>query len=216
MLILFGAIRSQADDGDWQQWTDLSWTQNLGSGMDLGLRWHGRLEDDFSEFAYTEVEPMLNWRHSPRWDFAISYERDQRIEPMDEAMDVAAVAATVKLPKQPWRIIPTLNWMLSNRFRFDFAVPEMEDADWQPIFRNLTQWQAKWKWGAREWVPYLAEEWFVNLDRGELVQNRLSVGVGLPIVPHWMARLYWMRLDEKINDTWEWHPVVGASIETSF
>jgi hypothetical protein len=205
-----------AGDGDWQQWSEASWIQTLGSGFDVGMRWEGRWEEDVSRFAYYEVEPMLVWRYSPRWDFGIGYERDERIAPAEEIDHVPNISATLRIPRQPFRIIPTLDWRASNRSRMDFMVPEEDDMDWRPVYRNRTDLEARWKWGSKELVPFLFEEWFVDVDHGGFSQNRFGVGIGVPIVPHWMARAYWMRLDEKIQGAWEWHPVVGVQIEAQF
>jgi len=204
------------DDGDWQQWSEAFWSQNLGSGFDAAMRFESRWEEDASRWAYYEVEPMVNWRYSPRWDFSLGYERDERLVPLEEIAHVPNIAATVKIPRQPWQFPPVLDWRLSNRMRMEFIVPEDPQMDWQPLYRNRTDWEAKWRWGSKEIVPFAFEEWFLNFDRGEITQNRFGVGIGVPIVPHAMARLYWMRLDEKRGDRWEWHPVVGVQLQFQF
>jgi len=216
LLLWGGVVHLSADDGDWQQWTEVSWTQNLGSGFDAGLRWEGRWEDDISKFAYYELEPMLTWRYSPRWDFALGYERDERIKPAEEITHVPNIAATFRIHSQPWKLIPVLDWRLSNRSRMEFMVPEDSGRDWQPIYRNRTDWDARWRWGSRELIPFVFEEWFFNMDGGDFAQNRFGVGIGMPIVPHWVARVYWMRLDEKVGNQWEWHPVFGFQIQAQF
>lgn len=205
-----------AKDGDWQQWSEASWVQTLGNGLDVGLRWEGRWEEDISQFAYHETEAMLTWRHSPRWDFTLGYERDERLKPMEEVDHVPNIGAVLRIPRQPWKIIPVLDWRASNRFRVDFMVTEDESRDWTPVYRNRTDWEARWRWGSKELVPFIFDEWFVDLDRREFTRNRVGMGLGVPIVPHWLARLYWMRVDEKVNETWEWHPVVGFQILTQF
>lgn len=210
------ASRSAAADGDWQQWTEISWTQTLGNGLDLGLRWEGHWEEDLSRFAYHEVEPMLLWRWSPRWDFGVGYERDERWVPMAEVTHVPNVAATFRLPRQPWKLLPALDWRLTNRSRLDFLLPEDAAREWRPVFRNRTEWETRWRWGSKELVPFLFEEWLLDLRAGAFAQNRLGVGLGIPLLPHWLARIYAMRLDEKIAGVWEWHPVVGVQVQTQF
>jgi len=205
-----------ADDGDWQHWTEASWTQKLGNGLDAGLRLETRWEEDVSTFSYYEIEPALNWRHSPRWDFAVGYERDERLRPSEEIAHIPNMSATVKFPRQPWKIIPVLDWRLSNRSRMEFMVPEDDAMDWQAVYRNRTDWEARWKWGSKELLPFVFEEWFFNTDRGDFTQNRAGIGIGIPIVSHWLARVYWMRLDEKTTQGWEWHPVFGAQIMGQF
>lgn len=207
---------SRAADGDWQQWSEASWTQNIGHSLDLGLRWEGRWEEGMSRFAYFETEPVLTWRHSPRWDFTLGYERDERIAPMGEVDHVPNVSATARLPRQPWRLFPTLDWRFDNRFRADFMVPEETGRDWTPVYRNRSEMEGRWKVGAVEMVPFLFDEWFLDMKDGALTQNRMGVGLGWPILRHWMVRAYWMRLDEKIAGAWEWHPVTGIQVWAQF
>ena len=216
-MFAFGQIYSMhANDGDWQQWTEASWTQNLGSGFDANLRFEHRWEDDISTFSYYEIEPMLTWRHSPRWNFALAYERDERVEPTRETDHVPNVSAVLRIPRQPFKIIPILDWRLSNRFRMDFMIPETRARDWQPVYRNRTDWEARWRWGSKELIPFVFEEWFLSCDGGDFIQNRFGIGLGIPLVSHWIARFYWMRFDEKTALGWEWHPVVGVQIQTQF
>lgn len=212
----FTAISLKANDGDWQQWTDASWIQTLGNSLDVGLRWEGRWEEDISTFSYYEVEPMLIWRYSPRWDFGVGYERDERLKPMEDVEHVPNVSAMLKIPRQPWRLIPIFDWRFTNRFRMDFMVSENNAQDWAPVYRNRTDWEARWRWGSKELVPFVFDEWFVDLNQREFTENRAGLGIGVPIVPHWMARLYWMRHDEKVQGVWTWHPVVGVQIDTQF
>ena len=216
LVLLMTTLRSKGDDGDWQQWTELSWTQKIAQGIDVGFRFESRWEEDISRFAYYEIEPMIAWRYSPRWDFGLGYERDERFQPKEEISHVPNLEATLKVPRQPWKLIPILDWRLSNRFRVDFTLPEDEKVDWQPIYRNRTKWETHWRWGSKELVPFVFEEWFLNLDRGNFTQNRVGIGLGIPIVPHWVARLYWMRFDEKTPQGWEWHPVLGFQLQTQF
>src|SRR3989344_7920402 len=85
---LFAALISPlsmcAEDGDWQQWSEVTYSQNLGYGLDAGVRYEPRLDEDFSRYSYYELEPFINWRYSPRWDFMVSYERDEFLEAKSE------------------------------------------------------------------------------------------------------------------------------------
>ncbi len=208
LTLILMPFLSHADDGNWQQWTEISWSQNLGYGWDTSLRLESRWEDDLSQFAYYEIEPSLIFRHSPRWDFSLGYEYDQRLEPIEEADHVPNLVAVLKIPLKEWKI--------SNQFRMEFAVPEDDAGDWRAIYRNRTKIETSWKWGSKRLVPYLFDEWFFNTDEIEITQNRVGLGIGIPIVSHWMGRIYWMRLDEKIASGWEWHPVLGIQIQAQF
>lgn len=211
-LLLSPLVR--AGDGDWQQWSQISYLQKLDYGLDASLRFEPRLDEDFSRFYYYELEPMLNWRYSPRWDFSLSYERDEFLEPRTEDEpetdidNLAALATTLKIPLD--------DWFVSNQFRFEWVVPQTGDREWSTNYRNRTEVRATWQWGSKELVPYLFEEWFYNIQEGEFIQNRAGVGIGVPIVPHWMAKVYFMRFDERTMNGWEWHPVLGIQVDTQF
>lgn len=208
-ILVIGAI-AKAVDGDWQMWNDQFYTQNLGYGVDAVLRAEQRWEEDIGRLGYFELEPMVNWRYSPRWDFTLGYERDERLSPEEEREidNMAAAAVTLKVPLRDWNI--------RNRFRFESVVPESDEMNWSEVYRNRTEINTIWRWGSRELVPYLAEEVFVHIQNGELTQSRMEAGVGIPIVPHWMARVYFMRFDEKTAEGWQWHPVLGVQVEAQF
>ena len=214
MATLLLPLVGQADDGDWQQWSEITYSQNLGYGLDAGIRYEPRLDDDFSRFAYYELEPFLNWRYSPRWDFMVSYERDEFLEPQSEDEpetqidNLATAAAMVKVPLN--------DWYLTNRMRTEWIVPESDQEDWSTTYRNRTGLATTWRWGSKELVPYIFEEWFYNFQEGQFIQNRVGIGIGIPIVPHWMASIYFMRFDERTMEGWQWHPVLGVQVNAQF
>lgn len=208
-FLCLGSISpAHAEDGDWQQWTEVAWSQNLDYALTPSLRWQGRFEEDFSRFSYYEIEPMITWRYSPRWDFAVGYERDERVEPTEESSNTPNLNALLKLPMRDWDI--------SNLFRIGFNVPESEQSEWRPVYQNLSSIKTRWPMGSRIFEPFFSEEFFLHMGEGEFIENRLSIGVALPIIPHWMGSLAFMRLDEKTPEGWQWHPVIVAQMELQF
>jgi len=207
-------LAAVAEDGGWQQWSQASYIQKFDYGLEGGVRYETRLDDDFARFYYHELEPMINWRHSPRWDFSVSYERDEFLEartedePESSVDNLAAASATLKIPLKDWLIL--------NQFRAEWIVPEEDEKDWSTNYRNRTEARVTFKWGSRELVPYLFEEWFYNFQEGQFIQNRVGAGLGVTIVPHWMARVYFMRFDERTMQGWEWHPVLGIQVDAQF
>jgi hypothetical protein len=209
IFILASGCCVKASNGDFQQWTDLYWSQILDYGLQPSFRFESRFEKDASEFSYYEIEPMLNWRYSPRWEFALGFERDERVEIEDEEeiVNIPNINVLLKLSLK--------KWLATNLFRMEFMFPEREE-DSSVTYRNRTQLQTTWMMGAQQITPFVFEEWFLNLNEAEITQNRCGIGVGTTIVPHWMAQLYLMRLDEKMGESWEWHPVLGFQILAQF
>jgi hypothetical protein len=197
----------KASDGDWQQWTDLAWNQNLGNGLDAQLRGELRFGNDMSRFSYYEIEPSLNWRYSPRWDFFLGYERDEQLRPSEEISHVPNIGATLKVPLK--------NWFFSNRSRIDFSIPE-EERSFATIYRDQILAQYNGKWGARDWNAFISDEVFLNLSRTEWSENRASIGVNITFLPHWIGQIYFMRQDVRTLSGWEWHPILGLQFQTQF
>ncbi len=207
-LLLALLPKLHAADGDWQLWTEASWTQVVASSLDLSLRAQGRVEKDISDPIYDEIEPMLVWRYSPRWTFAMAYEQDQRFGEEDETTHKPSFSATMD--------IPIKDWSLSNRFRMEFPVPQDESETWQAVYSNQTSFGTSWKIGSIQIDPFVSEKWLYSIQEGRFMENQLAVGVGVPIVRHWEAQVYWMRLDERGETDWEWHPVLGMQIAAQF
>lgn len=138
MLFVIGG-NLQAADGDWQMWTETSWRQNLGNGLDASLRFEPRWTRDISRFSYYELEAMVQWRWSPRWDFGLGYERNEQLETPSSVHHVPNLDVTWKLPLRAWN--------LSNRSRMEFAVPENSNADWTPTYRNRMEFGTRWRVG---------------------------------------------------------------------
>jgi hypothetical protein len=215
-LIFITAGQIRGADGDWELWTEASWSQRLDYGLELGMRSELRFERNISEMAYYETEAMLTWHYSPRWDFAMGYERDEKIAPDEEVAHVPSLAATLKIPRPPFKLIPILDWSFASRLRTDFMVPEEDRAKWEAVLRNRTGFDAEWRWGSKQIKPFLFDEWFFGTRRGEIVQNRFGLGVGIPLVAHWDLNVSWMRVDRKTPAGWEWHPVINLQIGAFF
>lgn len=203
-----GDLPVRADHERWQWWIDAAWNQRWIENLDIGVRWEGRFHDDYPEFSYYEVEPMLTWKYSPRWDFSLSYERDESLRGDEDVIHAPSVSATLKVPLQ--------NWELNNVFRAEYDWSEDHSQDSTFMYRNRTDLVYRWKLGGVELTPYLSEEWFLEERRAEIVQNRLAVGIHFPVISHWNAGVYLMRLDEKTSKNWQWYPVFGMQVLAQF
>ena len=208
MLLLVPAVLN-AKNGDWQQWTESRFVYKINDDFDASFRYEQRLEEDASRFAVNIFEPIFTWHQSKNWDFNVTYRRFERYEPAASANNEATTAVTLKLP-----ISKELDF--SNRFRFQFVVPEGSGPDWYTLYRNKTELRAKLKVEDFEFQPFIWEELFVNIDEGLIDQNRAAVGVGFPITEELVADFAFMRLDRKTAAGWEWHPIGLVSLKVVF
>lgn len=199
---------SPAKDGDWQQWTESRFATKITDELSTSFRYEQRLEEDASKFALNIFEQLFNWQVDKTWDVHVGYRRTERYEPVASANNDCVASAVMKVPL-------TDEMTLSNRFRFQFVVPEGINP-WHTIYRNRTDLRAKLEIQKFKFEPFLFEEWFINIDDGQLDQNRAAVGVGFPITEELTADFSFMRLDRKTSKGWEWHPVGLVSLKVNF
>jgi hypothetical protein len=201
---------AKANNGDWQLWNDYSWNQNLGNALTINVRSEFRFEQNMSSFDYFEVEPGLTFRYSPRWDFFVAYERDERLRPDRNVVNVPNLGAVLKLPIK--------NWSITNRSRMDFSLPEEKDQSSDSIYRNLLNISHPWKLGGKELNISFFNEFFLSSSAFEITENRTGVALDIPLANHWMCQFFGMRDDIQIDSegSWEWHPVLGIQIQTQF
>lgn len=201
--IVLWAFHSTARADDWQLWTEAGWSQNLGNALVAGFRSQLRFERDMTYVSYYEVEPSLMFRYSPRYDFFVGYERDARFRPQDEAANIPNFGAIVNLPIKKLEI--------TNRSRIDFILNEKAGAEDDIGFKNLFNIRHPWSIGSKELFPFAFDEFLLSTRMGEVAENKVGMGIEVPIAPHWGAQVYWMRQDLwSDNGESEWHPVLGV------
>jgi len=189
-------------------WNEFTWNQIVAPSLGVQFRGQGRIEEGISNADYREIETALSWRYSPRWTFAAAYENDQRFGEDEDVVHMPSLNATL--------MIPLRDWLLSNRFRMEFPVSQTGEDPWRAVYNNQTTLETKWKLGSRELRPFLSDQVRYSIQDGAFAENQLSVGVGIPVASHWTAQLFWMRLDERTVEGWEWHPVLGVQIASQF
>lgn len=100
-------------------------------------------------------------------------------------------------------------WTLASRSRFEYRILEQEEESWR--YRNKVLLALGSPLKSATIVPYVADEIFVNLDEGDLNQQRLYGGFFVPL--HEKLRLelfYFWKLDEQGDNSWHDTNVLGS------
>lgn len=189
-------------------WSSQGISQRLDYGLELSLESEERISTGKGEaFRNEQVTPSLIWHYSPRYDFQIGYEgeMDWDAEGKLEVGHRGVAVATVKVPFGKWN--------LSSRQRFDAGVMEEKTvSDFRHTLRLETELFSK------RWVPYISDEWFMDLVGARLAENRAQIGVLYRWNRAWESELYGMRRDlwEKESENSSYGMILGVNLRMKF
>jgi hypothetical protein len=190
---------------------------SVSQRLDYGLEAMVEAEEWFSDqrptFQQYQLMPQLVWHYSPRYDFTIGYERDEIYSVDAEGnrtinrVNMAMLAATVKFPLRDWNI--------SSKQLFEAGSSDEEDEIY--MFRHLVRVDYTRPFLPFHITPFVSNEYFLDLAKGDITENRFTLGLGYAVNKAVNVELYGMR-----DDTWMpdgnsiVSPVVGLNVKVSF
>ena len=189
-------------------WSSQGISQRLDYGLELSLESEERISTGKGEaFRNEQVTPSLIWHYSPRYDFQIGYEgeMDWDAEGKLEVGHRGLAVATVKVPFGKWN--------LSSRQRFDAGVMEEKTVS---DFRHMLRLESELF--SKRWVPFISDEWFLDLVGARLAENRAQIGVLYRWNRAWESELYGMRRDlwEKESENSSYGMILGVNLRIKF
>ncbi|MEM9399051.1 MAG: DUF2490 domain-containing protein [Verrucomicrobiota bacterium] len=198
----------KAESGSAQFWLVNSVSQKLDYSLLLSLETENRFYAEGSFHRRYELRPLITWQYSPRYDFTIGYQ--------NSATD--SNQADLEMGHQ---------CILANTIKWDFADYRLtsrqqlqlgeESADTVLLSRHrlLLSWMNDHL--PLRLKPFIANEWFFDLENGDLRENRFWGGVrykinnSLDIALFGMRRDQWNRLDQHTTS-----PVTGLTLNIKF
>ncbi|MFH0877741.1 MAG: DUF2490 domain-containing protein [Candidatus Omnitrophota bacterium] len=193
---------------DTQYWKTESFSWGFAEDWKLTLENEMYFQDDCSDFYYQHTDLGVVYSGLAKWlDLGLNYRHVLSESKSNwNREERPHMNATVK-----WK---WLDSAFSNRSRFEYRIKEDADDFWR--YRNNTTVRLPWKWTRRQIQPFLSDEFFVDFDKKELNENRLSGGVSLRISEHVSAEVYytWRRL--KSSDVWVTHNIIGTRLKLAF
>lgn len=206
----------RAEEQAAQGWVGTSVSQRLDYGLEAMLETTQRFSSEDRLYRRLELMPQLIWHYSPRYDFGAGYERDWIWDHhgMETENDEGYVFASVLLA------LKSLKINAQERYQFGEDGREQGGTVWVNMFRQKTALEydsAHWPLHLK---PFADNEFFLDLDDGEITENRARAGLRYPLNEHMNVELYGMRLDE-----WTTHegrslheatPVAGLNLNLTF
>ena len=185
IFVLANAIETKAEN-PFQSWLTLEASQRLDYGLEAAVSVENRLTEKDPTWQQIQLEPMMIWHYSPRYDFSLGYMWTNT--QMDDGTAMigheSVASGTVKLPLK--------EWMISSRQRFQFGTMEDETTG---VFRQLTRVEYDASWMPFRLKPFIADEWFYDLMNGFVPENRLYGGLSYKWNRMMMTEVYCMKQD---------------------
>ncbi|PAW78575.1 MAG: hypothetical protein B9S32_06535 [Verrucomicrobia bacterium Tous-C9LFEB] len=188
-------------------------SQRLDYGLEVMVESEQWFQDTKPTFLHYEIMPQLIWHYSPRYDFAIGYERDETYGVDEMGND------TIDRANQGWASmtvkIPLKDWYFSSRQQFQGGIGDSEGEIY--TFRHLVRAEYRKPFLPLKITPFVSNEYFLNLREGDIAENRFTVGLLYPFNKAVSVELFGMR-----DDTWMpdgnsmVSPVVGMNVKVSF
>lgn len=207
-LLLMAAIAlawtavAQASD-DWQYWNQLVLTHRFTDRLSLALTSDQRFEDDFSHFYFYSGMIVPTLRLAEGVSVGAGYRREQK--EMDEqwmAENRLLLPLTLEWVPRPW----VLQWRNQLEYR------DLETRDrWR--IRERLQIERPVKVGTLVVTPYASEEVFYDFTVEQRNQNRLVVGLSLPLRERVNLSVFYLNKAEKNGD---WSTINALGTEVAF
>lgn len=187
-------------------------SQRLDYGLEAMVESEQWFSDGKPTFEHYELMPQLIWHYSPRYDFTIGFERDETYS-VDDMGDRSIVrdnlgwtAVTVKVPLK--------EWFVSSRQEFEAGTSDTGDVY---IWRQLVRVEYQKQFLPFKLMPFVENEYFLDLQKVEMMENRFVVGLSYPVNKVVNVELFGMR-----DDQWQpdgnsvVSPVVGLNVKVAF
>jgi hypothetical protein len=197
-----------AGSRDTQYWKTESLAWGFAKNWKMILEEEMYFQDDCSDLYYQHTDLGLIYSGRTKWlDLGFGYRHvlseNKSTWKREERPHISATL------KHKWA-----GYDLSNRSRFECRIREDVEDSWR--YRNNMTVKSPWKWTKQEVQPYFTDEFYVDLDKEELNENRMSCGFSFKITEHVGAEIYYMWRRIKSSNKWATHDVVGTRLKLTF
>jgi len=210
IVVWFCASAFPFDDGDWQYWNTEGISIKIRDDWRFDLEEELRWGDDMRNPYYNHTDAGFIYSGLADWfDLGLNYRHINEEKSSGWKRESRPhVNGTVK-----WKF---QDFSFSNRGRFEYR--EKEDADDYWEYRNKFSIKPPISFTQHKIQPYLADEVFVDFDKGELYRNRLYPGVSFNIFKQLKAEIYYLWQRSKSFSTGKWSDVnaIGTKLKISF
>ncbi len=206
---LVGVHGASAAD-DFQTWHTVELKKKLSAAWELFFMPEIRLQDDSSDLFYHEFRQGIRWKPSQRLLVGLNYLFARSTNTAGKHRD----EHTGELDVTPKTAVG--NWQLSMRWRLALRTIERSAGEQEFQMRFMPKAAYPMKVAGHPVTPYVADDLFYDYTRDAFNQNRLFVGISLPLgkdrKPAMSLDLYYMfqsQLGARRHD-WSSNQVLGT------
>jgi len=190
-----------------QLWWMADVEQRLEYAIGVRVENETRVSPHGNAFRRNETRALLTWEYSPRHHFGIGYEHSLSDTPrsLEHGHD-GIVDWEVHLP------VAGSHWTSRQRLQYGFE-GERETG----FFRHRLEWRWVQSRLPFRLVPFVFDEWFLDIREWEMRQNRIGIGLESRINDHARLQVFAFRWDQwSLNGDHQTVPVVGMRFGVSF
>ena len=208
LLLSFATPCFAYPDGDWQAWLSTS-----VEGKTSDKKWKVKLEE---EVRIGENVSEIFYNHT---DFGATY---KVVDFFSLGLNYRQVFGRSKgkwIPEYRPYIHGTfhlklLDFALDNRNRLEYRIFKDKKDVWR--YRNKTTLTFPWKWTSLEIQPYVADEIFIDTERGRVNRNRLYGGIKFKLMEHLKAQTFYLWQANESKGKWFDANVIGVKLKVGF
>ena len=188
-------------------------TKRLGTQWEVFFRPEVRIRDDASELFYHEYRQGVRWKQSKHLQVGLNY-----LFVRNESSGKPREEHTGELDMTPKTTCGPLDLSMRGRVALRTIQGSSEEQEWQ--LRVMPKIAYPTQWIDRKMTPYVADDLFYDDTRDAWNQNRLFVGVSVPLGRSWGADvgvdIYYMLQHQLGAQDWNSNHILGTKLDIRF
>lgn len=213
-VTLLGQVSVARAEDDFQSWNDIEISKRLGTEWELFCIPQIRIRDDASDLFRHEYRQGIRWKHFQHLQFSFHYlfARDSSSgKPLEEHSGELDVTPKAK--------VGLLDLSLRGRVAMRTLERSAGEQEWQ--FRFMPKIAYPTKIAGRKVTPYAADDLFYEDSRDAWNQNRLFLGVSLPLgkkegVEFSIEPYYMLQHQRGTRKDWNSNHILGTKLGLRF
>jgi hypothetical protein len=195
------------DNGDWQYWNRESVEGNISKSLKANIDVEFRFGDNMSELYHQYSELGLSYRLCEWFDLGLNYR--QVYEKKGETWGQENRPHINATFKWGWS-----DFKVEDRSRLEYRAREAKDDVFR--YRNRLLLKPPLKWTDLNIQPYVADEIFLDFEKGEFNRNRLYLGANGDLDKELKAEAYYLWQTGKSKDHWGDYNIIGTELKAAF
>jgi len=196
------------DNNDFQIWHTQNQEFKIKDNSKLTLEEEFYWGDNASDFYYHHYDAGFVYSLNKYLDLGVNYRQVYEKKKGDfKEENRPHLGAVLNYPL--W------GFKFSDRNRFEYRHFDYQDDFWR--YRNKFTAKFPWKFTKMEIQPYVADEFFVDLEDGGIFnKNRFYAGFGFGFTDNIKAELYYLLQSSKSSGDWNDANVFGSKLKLKF